>query len=205
ELSKTQSPERMCHQITVALDRTADSPFHEKIKRLGTATEGRVGETLSQATVVNGILQYISKDRIQLLQDREIGKKGGKWPRVDADTAQRLVLRPFFVEGRDTDIANLIWNYFAAVSERWPSAWNSGGEGIILNKTNGYNALMRFFRPAYLNFANPGEMVTKAQFFQLFERVDLVDKDFDRTKFLPGSSGAKELYQIFIQKTGLTT
>jgi DGQHR domain-containing protein len=203
ELSKTNSPERMCHQIAVALDRAAGSPFHQKIKRLGTATEGRLGETLSQATVVDGILQYISKDRIQLLQDRDIGKKGGRWPRVDADTARRLILRPFFVEGRDTDIANLIWNYFAAVSGRWPLAWDSGGEGMILNKTNGYNALMRFFRPAYLHFATPGQMVTRETFFSLFERVQLSDNDFDRTKFLPGSSGATELYRMLIQQTGL--
>jgi hypothetical protein len=139
-----------------------------------------------------------------LLQDRDIGKRGAKWPRVDADTARRLILRPFFVEGRDTDIANLVWNYFAAVSERWPSAWNSGGEGMILNKTNGYNALMRFFRPAYLNFASPGQSVTKEQFLGLFERVGLSDNDFDRTKFLPGSTGATELYRMLVQQTGLT-
>ena len=59
---------------------------------------------------------------------------------------------------------------------------------MILNKTNGYNALMRFFRPAYLNFASPGQSVTKEKFFGLFERVGLSDNDFDRTKFLPGST-----------------
>ncbi|MGE4167481.1 MAG: DGQHR domain-containing protein, partial [Xanthobacteraceae bacterium] len=203
ELSKTRSPEKTCHQVAVALDRTEGSPFHKKIKRLGTATKGRIGETLSQATVVNGILQYISRDRIQLLQDREIGKRGAKWPRVDAETAKRLILRPFFVEERDTDIANLIWNYFAAVSERWPMAWNSGGEGLILNKTNGYNALMRFFRIAYLNFADPGQMVDKEKFGELFSRVTMDDNGFDRTQFLPGSTGATELYSLFVMETGL--
>ena len=204
-LSKTHSPERTCHKITVALDQTEGSPFFKKIKRLGTATEGRFGETLSQATVVNGILQYISKDRLQLLQDRDIGRRGGKWPRVDPQTARQLILRPFFVDGRDTDIANLIWNYFAAVSERWSLAWNSGGTGLILNKTNGYNALMRFFRPAYLNFADPNQMVTKEKFRELFDRVSLKDGDFDRTRFLPGSSGATELYRILMRESGLGT
>jgi DGQHR domain-containing protein len=204
ELSKTHSPERTCHQIAVALDRTEGSPFHRKIKRLGTATDGRIGETLSQATVVDGILQYISKDRIQLLQDRDIGRRGARWPKVDAESARRLILRPFFVAGKDTDIANLIWNYFAAVSDRWPVAWNRGGEGLILNKTNGYNALMRFFRVAYLNFADPGQMVEKDKFQALFSRVGIDDEGFDRTKFLPGSSGATELYRMLMQQTGLT-
>ena len=203
ELSKTHSPERMCHTIAVALDRTEGSPFYKRIKRLGTATDNRLAETLSQATVVDGMLQYISKDRVQLLQDRDIGRRGGKWPRVDAQTARQLVLRPFFVEGRDTDIANLIWNYFGAVSERWPDAWNSGGAGLILNKTNGYNALMRFFRPAYLNFATPGQMVQRENFFELFKRVSLADAEFDRTRFLPGSSGATALFRVLMDQTGL--
>ncbi|MEA2896279.1 MAG: hypothetical protein QOJ84_1894 [Bradyrhizobium sp.] len=204
ELSKTHSPERTCHKITVALDRTEGSPFYRKVKRLGTATENRFGETLSQATVVNGMLKYISKDRVQLLQDRDIGRRGVSWPRVDSETARQLILRLFFVEGRDTDIANLMWNYFSAVSERWPSAWNSGGTGLILNKTNGYNALMRFFRLAYLNFANPGQMVEQNKFKKLFDKVKLEDADFDRTRFLPGSSGATELYRILVDQTGLS-
>jgi DGQHR domain-containing protein len=46
ELSKARSPEKTCHNIAVALDRTEGSPFYHRIKRLGTATEGRFGETL---------------------------------------------------------------------------------------------------------------------------------------------------------------
>ena len=44
EYSKTRSPEKTCHDVAVLLDRVPESPFFEKIKRLGVATEGRFGE-----------------------------------------------------------------------------------------------------------------------------------------------------------------
>jgi hypothetical protein len=109
----------------------------------------------------------------------------------------------FFVEGRDADIVDLIWNYFEAVSERWPEAWSFGGRGRILNKTNGYSGLMRFFRLAYVNYASPGQMVSVHQFVELFSRVNLRDDEFTRERFLPGSTGATELFRTLKTETGL--
>jgi len=80
-LDKNRSPEKTCHEIAVALDELDESPFKGKIKRLGTATEGRFGETLSQATVVKGLLPYITKDAVI---DRDIGRRFGSWPFRDA-------------------------------------------------------------------------------------------------------------------------
>ena len=57
--AKRRTVERVCHEIVVALDREPSGPFKDKIKRLGVATPGRDNETLSQATVVRGILQYM--------------------------------------------------------------------------------------------------------------------------------------------------
>jgi DGQHR domain-containing protein len=50
--AKERSPEKTCHEIVVALDKLENSPFRGRIKRLGVRTEGRFGETLSQATIV---------------------------------------------------------------------------------------------------------------------------------------------------------
>lgn len=201
ELSKSRSPEKTCHSIVVALESTESSPFYRKVKRLGKATAGRYTETLSQATVVTGILQYICKDKIQIIKDRQIGRRGGTFPPASSDDAQRLVLRPFFVEGRDVELTNLIWNYFEAVRLRWPTAWASNGTGVMLNRTNGYDGLMKYFRRAYLHFSAPGQMVTIDQFSTLFAKVDLADVDFNPQNFPPGSSGAAALNKVLLEKT----
>lgn len=202
-LSQSRSPEKTCHEVTVALDRTEGSPFFQRIKRLGKATEGRFGETLSQATVVQGILQHICANRLQVLQDRQTGAKGRKWSKLSAEESEKLVLRRFFLEDRDDHMANLLWNYFEAVATRWPDAWNTGGKGLILNKTNGFNALARFFRPAYLHLATPGDPVSKKDFLDLFSTVQLKDQDFNKEKFVPGSSGATALFNKMVEDTGV--
>lgn len=203
ELSKSRSPERTCHSVVVTLEGTQGSPLFRKIKRLGKATSGRYTETLSQATVVEGILQYICKDKSQILQDRQIGRRGGRFPPAQANDVDRLVLRPFFVEERDVDLTNLIWNYFEAVANRWPTAWNTNATGLMLNRTNGFNGLMRFFRKAYRYLAAPGDVVQTDEFLKIFQKAKLKDEDFNPERFLPGSSGASALAKELSRETGV--
>lgn len=101
EYAKTRSPEKTCHEIVVALDKLSDSPFQGRIKRLGVATEGRFGETLSQATIVKGLLPYISKDP---LSDRDAGKRFGFWePALAADSTKRIFYEFFSAHPRSLD------------------------------------------------------------------------------------------------------
>lgn len=60
DLAKTRSPQKTCHNIAVALDRDERSPFSQRIKRLGVATQGRFNETITQSTFVEALLRYIS-------------------------------------------------------------------------------------------------------------------------------------------------
>ena len=203
ELSKSRSPEKTCHSVVVALESTPDSPFYRKIKRLGKTTPGRYTETLSQATVVAGILQYICKDKIQIIQDRQIGRRGGTFPPANADDAERLVLRPFFIESRDVDLTNLIWNYFDAVKLRWPEAWDANATGYMLNRTNGFDGLMRYFRHAYRYLTSPGKMVETEDFKWLLDKSSLKDGDFNPQRFVPGSSGASALARVLLEETGI--
>lgn len=203
ELSRSRSPERTCHEIVVSLDRLPESPFYRRIKRLGTATEGRFGETLSQATVVSGILQYISGDKLQVLRDRQMGRRGRRFPSVDPIEARKVVLRPLFVQGQDPQIGELVWRYFDAVKVRWPEAWEKPGTGNMLNRTNGFNGLMRLFRPVYLYLANPGDMVETDEFYKIFQKSGLKDTDFNTDAFVPGTSGATKLYHTLADQLGV--
>jgi DGQHR domain-containing protein len=203
DLIEGRSPEKTCHSVVVALESTTGSPLYRKIKRLGKATPGRYTETLSQATVVGGLLQYISRDQKQVLEDRQIGQRGGAFPPALPKDADRLVLRPFFIEGRDVDLTNLIWNYFEAVQARWPIAWHANATGYMLNRTNGFNALMRFFRSAYRYLSAPGQLVSSEDFLKIFERIKLADDDFNPQRFVPGSTGASDLAKELSAHSGI--
>lgn len=193
--STSKSPEKYAHDACIALDQTPGGPLEERIKRLGTATPGRWNEEpLSHTTVVEGILSHIVRDRIQLIKDRDTGRRGRRFAPVDFEEAKRLVLRRFFVEGSATDIADVLWNYFGAVANRWPEAWEVSGRGKILPRTNGYRAFMRFFRHAYNHVAAPGDVPSVEQFLQLFTRVELSDSDFTVDRYPPGTSGETKLF-----------
>jgi DGQHR domain-containing protein len=199
-LDKGRSPEKTCHEIVVALNSISESPFFERIKRLGSATDGVFGETLSQATVVKGILPYITKDP---MTDRDIGKRIGVFPDRGAADFERRIFYPFFQQKADAEILAILINYFSAVKEKWPDAWSNTGTGAILSRTNGFNGLIRFLRDVYLTSTTQPAVISKAQFAAVFARCTITDEQFSPTVFSPGSSGAAELYRQLCETTGI--
>jgi DGQHR domain-containing protein len=191
DLAKSPSPQKLCHHIAVALDQNAKSPFSRRIKRLGVATEGRFNETLTQATFVDALIVYISKDPVR---DRDLYIRGKPIVRSGAQESKILLFRNMMIDGRGMEIADVLWNYFDSVRSKWPAAWNATGTGSMLNRTNGFRALMRFLRPAYLYLANPGEVPSREQFDKIFERIQMNSEEFTTDKFKPGTSGEVALY-----------
>ena len=192
ELARTRSPQKSCHNVAVALDQQVDGPFYRRIKRLGISTSGRLGETLTQATFVEGLMRYMTRDA---LSDRDKMLRGERLEYADGSTLEDVPLRNLFIEDRDLDIAFLVDSFFQSIRNRWPHAWNFGGKGLMLNKTNGFRALMRVFRPAYLHLGSPGEIVTTEQFDTIFQKSSLEDKDFNVEEFKPGTSGEALLFR----------
>ena len=199
-LASTRSPEKTCHEIVVALDRMEESPFQNRIKRLGVATEGRFGETLSQATVVKGILPYITNDP---LADRDRGKRFGFWDPSLAQDFQKRIFYEFFRRNEDVKILDNLLNYFNAIRARWPVAWARTGAGNIINRTNGFNGFSRFLRFAYLDCTSEPTVVSQAEFAAIFERVQLRDEDFNPNRFLPGTSGSTLLFNTLMEQSGV--
>jgi DGQHR domain-containing protein len=200
EYSRSRSPQKTCHNVAVALDSKAGSPFEKRIKRLGIATEGRFTEYLTQATFVEALLKYISADPIA---DRDVYLRGKRPLLATADDLKKLIFRNLFIQEEDLKIADIVFNFFSAVSVRWPQAWASGGRGDVLNKTNGFKALMRVLRPAYLDICRPGEVPSQGQFLTLLNRVSLKDADFTSERFLPGTTGESKLYGELVDEMRL--
>ena len=197
-----RSPQKSCHNIAIALDSYERSPLYGRIKRLGTATPGRKGETLTQATVVESLMNYISDEPGQ---DRDTFIRKLFPRKATGSERKRLIFRNLFLEENDSDIAEILLQYFLAVQEKWPEAWdNPQWQGNILPKTNGFKGLMRFLRDAYLSIVGDeiGKVPSKAEFFSVFSRAPIQDYDFDITNFPPGTSGERTLYD-WLKRTTL--
>jgi DGQHR domain-containing protein len=190
ELARTRSPYKTCHNVAVALDSVKESPFFHRIKRLGTATPGRERETITQSTFVDALVRYISPDP---KVDRDLMLRGEKLHPADSDTLKHFCFRNLFIEGDDLKIGRVTQNYFDAVKSTWPKAWDNFGEGAMLNKTNGFRALMAIFGRVYTFIAAPGQMVPRSKFEEVFKRSSFNDEDFNTDNFKPGTSGEVKL------------
>lgn len=193
-LARTRSPQKTCHNIAVALDRDGKGALHKRIKRLGFATQGRTFEPITQATFVESLLPYISSDP---KGDRDVLMRGGSLEKADAENMYKLIFRNLFIDEQDLKITEIVSNYFSAVKRRWPDAWEERGRGMMLNRTNGFRALTRFLRHAYLHIAAPGDVPSTDKFLsRVFTTIPLADASFSIDNFPPGSSGEAKLYRV---------
>lgn len=196
-----RGPVKFAHEIVLALNRDADGPLYDKVKRLGKAApgKGRV-QTLAQATVVKPIVDYITADPESERNKRYKGLFGSRRP---PDAWERFIFQPFYDEEDDGGVFACLTNYFSAVKSRWPDSWDDAPVGSILNRTTGYAALMRFLRPVYLANCESGEVLSLANCEEVFESIKIDDKELTRDNFLPGSAGISSLYRRFLADSGL--
>jgi hypothetical protein len=113
--------------------------------------------------------------------------------------------RNLFIEEQDGTIAKIILNYFTAIQNKWPHAWNNIQPELILNRSTGFISLMRFLKNCYLNFAGEdiGKIVSTEEFESIFSRINILDADFNRENYLPGSGGQSKLYNELVEKSKL--
>jgi len=199
DYEKERSPQKTAHHIAVAIDQIKTSPFFRRIKRLGSATAGREKETLTQAAVVEAIVDLIT-DRP--LRDRDSLLRKLMLVRPSKEELARKPFRLLFLEQKDAEITKIILEFFSAVREKWPDSWQDvGKQGNVLPKTNGFKALMRFLRHAYVELADGNFHSTpdRKAFLGLLSQSRLGDADFNITNFPPGTSGESALFNFLME------
>ncbi|MDF2180967.1 DGQHR domain-containing protein [Neptuniibacter sp. CAU 1671] len=196
DLAKSRSPQKLCHNIAVVLNKEEDSPFYKRIKRLGTAVKDSHSSSITQAAFVKALMKYISREE---QKDRDIYLRG-KTPVLEERDRERLIFRSFMIDERDFDLTDIIWNYFSAVKSRWPKAWDD--PVLMLSKTNGFMALMRLLKDFVLQEDAIGTVITEDRFKQFFDGINIPDDDFTVDKYKPGSTGEGQLYRDLKERAG---
>lgn len=190
ELARSRSPHKTCHNVAVVLDSEKASPFYQRIKRLGTATPGRSYEPLTQAVFVEALVKFISldpvKDRNDLLAGKSLKESG-------TEELQKVPFRNLFIEEKDLDIVEVLFNYFSAVRKKWPQSWDAAKDsGNLLPRSNAFAAFMKFLRvdvyPEIVG-SNFGRVPKVREFTPYFEDIRVTDNDFNSRNFVPGSGG----------------
>ncbi|QYR20980.1 DGQHR domain-containing protein [Paenibacillus sp. sptzw28] len=198
EYASARSPQKTSHNIAKLLNYQKKSPFYGKIKILGKATQN--GEqTLNQATFVEALISYISKEPIR---DRDLLKRGKKISPATKDEITDLIFRNMFIAKEDASIAIIIDNYFTAISKKWPHAWNSSERGYILNKTIGFTSFMKILKPIFISKNKLGQVISVEDFEKTLEPIYMSDDDFVTENFA-GTKGITKLTQRLLIDLGL--
>lgn len=197
DYAKEKSPYKVAHDVVVALNADDAGPFFKKIKRLGVRTPGVDGETLAQATVVNGLLRYLPSN-----QEKERSKSifGISFSTEPNENWQSRIFVNYYRKDDFASILLIVSNFFEAVSEKWPEPWNNPSEGQILCRTTGFNALIRFLKDAYLEIVTEPRVVEKIEFLELFKRISISSEELTKEKYIPGSTGQGELYRQLVKE-----
>ena len=191
--AKEKSPYKVAHDIVLALNNDIGGPFHHRIKRLGVNTPGIEGEMLAQATVVNGLLRHLPP-----YQERERSKSllQLSWKREEKESWRQRIFVDFYREDEFVNIFLNVSNFFEAVSDKWPAAWNNPQEGQILARTTGYNALIRFLKDVFLELAyDQPRIVKKSEFADVFDKINIDETSLNKEIYIPGSTGQGLLYR----------
>ncbi len=201
EFAKTRSPQKTCHNIAKLLNSREGSPFHRRIMILGVAT-GKPTETITQAAFIDRLIGYVSTDP---MADRDAIKRNQKLQKIDGGMirVRKLIFRNMFIDDRDAEIARVLWNYFSAVANRWSKAWQFKQPGLVLNRTTGFRALMRFLPVAYLSLGGMDSTVSEEDFRFIFDKVKFADDDFTPEEFIPGTGGQAKLFHALEAHTRL--
>ncbi|MES2544810.1 MAG: DGQHR domain-containing protein [Bacteroidota bacterium] len=199
DLSNSRSPYRTAHNIVRVLNENEKSPLKNKIKMLGLADDP-VNETVAQATLVDCIVEYISKSP---LKDRDILKRDEK---LILGNDRKLFFREWFKEESDIKIVQVVLNYFISISKKWSNPWN---DNTILVKSTGIIAFMKFFNYLIQNKFLPKEkyfldrIITVDEFDEIFGIIDIDDADFNNQNFPSGGIGQSKLKNELISKSGI--
>lgn len=202
EYAKARSPQKTCHNIVKVLNTKDGSPFYQKIKILGKALD-KDKETITQATFVDKLMKYICTDKQQAIEDRDLYLRNKIPKKADEKLLSKVIFRNLFIEEKDAEIAKIVWNYFSSIQKKWPKAWNNIEKGIVLNRTAGFSALMNFLGDIYRYKKKFGEIITQDEFDEIFNKIDISEKDISSDIYKPGSSGQKDFYEDLKRRSGI--
>lgn len=148
-LSSNRSPYKTCHEIARSLNKEENSPFYNRLKMLGKKTDDQLNASLSQGTFIKYLVELISKNPED---DTRLLKKGES---IEIDN--RLVLRHYFIDGKDSVIYKIILNTFLGVKLAFPQEWNDPNN-YILSKAIGFGAIIKAFPTLYNRGVKEGEL-----------------------------------------------
>lgn len=158
---KTDSPKKKLVQIAQSFNIDKGSPWYQEIRMLGSQSTG----IISLASFVRPLFNLTYPERELIEIKNRLKNKYPVFPdlsdiKVDEN---RYPFWPFYISQKPESIYKILLNFFNAMKQVLKDDWLNPQS--ILNKTTGYNAMMRLFGDIVIVGLEKGEL-TESFFFE---------------------------------------
>jgi len=188
--SNVYTPKKMMIEIAQSFNYDGSSPWYKGIKILTSKTKG----IISLSAFVKPLLEltYPEKDYYKIRN--ELMKQENIFP-VFSDfqyNAERYLFWEFYKKKDFNSIYKILYNYFNALKVLLNQDWLN--ENSLLNKTTGYNAMIKLFKEVAVDGLRKGDLSYEF-FFNELEPIKKLDGSINKDNY--GTSGfeaSKNLY-----------
>lgn len=199
-MQTTRNPIKSAHYISRILNGKDDGALTGRITPFYSSPK-QGGYKYTQANFIQKTIKYISGSDIQLIKDRDALKAGEPLIYANENSRKKLIFRNLFIDAQDEIIALIINNYFIAVRNCWPRAWEQ--TGYVLARSIGFNALMIVLPFVVGKVGLYDQVVQVEQFEQVLRGLNLTDDDFDENDFTLSGYGQSDIVKMFKARLGV--
>lgn len=190
--SKVYTPKKMMIELAQSFCFDKDSPWYNEIRVLGSKTEG----IISLSAFVRPLLEmtYPESDYYLIKNWLEESKKGEEVSNLDYPP-DKYVFWEFYLRKDLKTVYKILYNYFKALSVVFPDEWLN--RESLLNKTTGYNAVMRLFKQLVRQGVDQGDLSYEF-FFNKLRPLSRFNGQINSENYGPsGFKASNELYYDF--------
>ena len=185
------TPRKMIVEIAQSFNYDRESPWYNSIKMLGANRDGFISLSAFARPLFE--LTYPERDWYLIKNAVTVAKNKPADFSFDKDYSMvRYPFWPFYKNGDSASVYKILTNYFLALSNILSDDWLNADS--ILNKTTGYNAIMRLFKelvPACIE----SHSFSYEFFFRMLSPLEKLDGSINSYNY--GTSGTYSSNQLY--------
>ena len=190
-LSDKRTVQKTCHSVIESLNSDEESALKGKIKMLGIKDENNPFASVSQATMIDSLIKFITnnpeKDNSDIEKDISLVKLDEK----------RFIFRKWFIENEDHMILKVTRSYFNGFSKALDDVYSSGFDiTSYFVKSIGYMAGFYLLRPIYSQGIEKHRTAKASYYYEVLTKIfSKFRMEYSKEVYSSSESGAKKLYR----------
>lgn len=193
-LSNKRTVQKVCHEIIDSLNTDKDSKLSGKIKMLGIKDELNPRASVSQATMIDSLMNYITND-----PDRDNHDIQEELPMKDL-SKKKYIFREWFIQNKEHVILRVTRNFFNGYVGALEEVYNESNLPIFFNKSIGYMAGFHLIKPIYEYGVEEFKEATPEFYKKILKDILEASKNtLNNTNYGSSASGAKQLYRDLLK------